>query len=182
MLLFIGLCLEIIYISNPPVGCAIQLCARQADWNIPHRGLASLRLDSCFWTTKNYFWQMNFDYEHGLHTYGHFLHLQDSILFWVTSFWMWGCQLPSSKKKKHFKYKYNLFTVFATPHGIVETFVYFWGAWVIWQTAPWLFLSASLCPGWRIVHWTKPGVFFALYLMIIYIGISKDLSSRLVVL
>lgn len=41
----------------PPCGgCASQCCALLTDWNIPHRGLASLLLDNClFFSTKNYF-------------------------------------------------------------------------------------------------------------------------------
>lgn len=35
-----------------PVGCAIQLCAPLTDWNIPHRGLASLLLDSCLYARR----------------------------------------------------------------------------------------------------------------------------------
>lgn len=39
------------------VGCAIQLCAPLTDWNIPHRGLASLfcRTAVSLHGEKNYF-------------------------------------------------------------------------------------------------------------------------------
>lgn len=184
MSLFVGHCLEITYYNNSPVGWAIQLCARQTDWNIPHRGLASLRLDSCFerrktifdkWTLimKTGYTLMDISYTHRI------LSFYSSLYF--------ECKVSSSTsklKKTPFKLLIQPFLQCLQRHTVM------WKHLSISEeqnnlancsmTFP--LSRVSLCPGWRIVQWINPGVFFVLYLMILYIGLSKDSSSRLVVL
>lgn len=51
--LFIGLCWKGERGGkSSPVGCAIRLCAPLTDWNIPHRGLASLLLGQLSLSTR----------------------------------------------------------------------------------------------------------------------------------
>lgn len=66
------------------VGCAIQFCAPLTDWNIPHRGLASLLQDSCLFARRKKL-LLTIDLgllidENGLYTYGYFTHLQDNLI------------------------------------------------------------------------------------------------------
>lgn len=95
--LFIGLCLKKTKPSS--VGCAIELCAPLTDWNIPHRGLASLpsagQLSLCT-TKKHLFFYFFLFFTIVLCSLncenGYFVNLQDNLISFYMLRYMLGCQ------------------------------------------------------------------------------------------
>lgn len=112
MRLFIGLCKK----KNSSCGFAIQLCAPLTDWNIPHRGLASLLRDRCLHDEKLMKGGcIRVDILQPTST-GHF-----NILLYATIFIFYGLPVSPCNSNKHFlKLLYGYCSQLVALYRVVE--------------------------------------------------------------
>lgn len=109
------------------MGCATQFCALLTDWNIPHRGLASLQQDSClslqgeqqFFDNCSLFiiWKR----VGGFYMYGHFVHLQDTLISFIVLYrviHISGCQWVNQALFFFFKLGYYYYYYTGIFHSL----------------------------------------------------------------